>query len=29
MNEEVKRNEQYMEALPAADIIDSEKDAEE
>ena len=27
MNEEVKRNEQYMEALPAADIIDSEKDA--
>ena len=27
MNEEVKKNEQYMEALPAADIIDSEKEA--
>ena len=27
MNEEMKRNEQYMEALPAADIVDSEKDA--
>ena len=27
MNEEVKKNEQYMEVLPAADIIDSEKNA--
>ena len=27
MNEEMKNNEQYMEALPAADIIDNEKDA--
>ena len=27
MNEEMKKNEQYMEALPAADIIDSEKEA--
>ena len=27
MNEEVKKNEQYMEAMPAADIIDSEKNA--
>ena len=27
MNEEVKKNEQYMEVLPAADIIDDEKNA--
>ena len=27
MNEEMKKNEQYMEAMPAADIVDSEKDA--
>lgn len=27
MNEAMKNNEQYMEALPAADIIDSEKEA--
>ncbi len=27
MNEEVKMNEQYMEVLPAADIIDDEKNA--
>ena len=27
MNEEVKKNEQYMEVLPAADIIDYEKNA--
>ena len=27
MNEEVKKNEQYMEVLPAADIIDEEKNA--
>ena len=27
MNEEMKKNEQYMEVLPAADIIDSEKNA--
>ena len=27
MNEEVKKNEQYMEVVPAADIIDSEKNA--
>lgn len=28
MNEEVKNNEQYMEVMPAADIIDREKNAE-
>ena len=27
MSEEVKKNEQYMEVLPAADIIDDEKNA--
>ena len=27
MNEEVKKNEQFMEVLPAADIIDDEKSA--
>ena len=27
MSEEVKMNEQYMEVLPAADIIDDEKNA--
>ena len=27
MNEEVKKNEQYMEAFPATDIIDDEKNA--
>ena len=27
MNEEVKKNEQYMEVVPAADIIVSEKNA--
>ena len=27
MKEEVMKNEQYMEALPAADIIDNEKEA--
>ena len=27
MNEEMKKNEQYMEALPATDIIDDEKNA--
>lgn len=28
MSEEVKNNEQYMEVMPAADIIDREKNAE-